>query len=242
MPLLIAILWLGSLLLYALTPSDAAPVARPSQRPATLGLPQAGERAVLAIASPNHVPLAARSPRVAAAPRRATAPHGHPLASTAPSRQPGWTEEWTAGGLRAAGNGVLRPGHTVPTLVPGLSISLRTALHPAVTDRLSPPARALQTARPRLEPARLVLSATGRTVWVTGYDLTGTTASGLPAGPGICAVDPTVIPLGTRISIDGIGTCLAADTGPAVIGTHIDVWVPDSQRAFNLTGIYTAHW
>jgi len=41
----------------------------------------------------------------------------------------------------------------------------------------------------------------GRTLTVsaTGYALPGRTATGLPVGPGIVAVDPTVIPLGTRI-------------------------------------------
>jgi 3D (Asp-Asp-Asp) domain-containing protein len=79
-------------------------------------------------------------------------------------------------------------------------------------------------------------------VWVTGYDLYGVTATGVSAGPGICAVDPTTIPLGTHIAIAGVGTCVAADTGPAVVGAHIDVWVPDYQSAVNLTGMYTASW
>jgi len=79
-------------------------------------------------------------------------------------------------------------------------------------------------------------------VWVTGYDLTGTTATGGAAGPGVCAVDPAVIPLGTRLIIDRVGSCVAADTGSAIVGAHIDVWVPDARTAYNLTGYYTAHW
>jgi len=79
-------------------------------------------------------------------------------------------------------------------------------------------------------------------VWVTGYDLYGITATGVPSGPGICAVDPYTIPLGTHITIAGVGSCTAADTGPAIIGAHIDVWVPDYWSAVNLTGYYTATW
>jgi 3D (Asp-Asp-Asp) domain-containing protein len=79
-------------------------------------------------------------------------------------------------------------------------------------------------------------------VWVTGYDLYGATATGVPTGPGICAVDPYTIPLGTHVAIAGVGRCVAADTGPAVTGAHIDVWVPDYQSAVNLTGWYTASW
>lgn len=48
----------------------------------------------------------------------------------------------------------------------------------------------------------------------------GVTAAGLPAGPGIVAVDPAVIPLGSTVIIDG-QRYLAADTG--VTGNHVDV-------------------
>src|SRR5207245_682251 len=39
------------------------------------------------------------------------------------------------------------------------------------------------------------------TVSATGYALTGRTATGMPVGWGVVAVDPSVIPLGTRMSI-----------------------------------------
>lgn len=50
----------------------------------------------------------------------------------------------------------------------------------------------------------------------------GVTASGLPAGSGIVAVDPDVIPLGSTVVIDG-QKYLAADTGSGVEGLHIDI-------------------
>lgn len=62
------------------------------------------------------------------------------------------------------------------------------------------------------------------TVTATGYSLSGTTATGLPVGPGIVAVDPSLIPLGTRMTIPGYGEGVAADTGSAVHGATIDVW------------------
>jgi len=64
------------------------------------------------------------------------------------------------------------------------------------------------------------------TVTATGYSLPGRTATGLPVGPGIVAVDPAVIPLGTRLSIPGYGEGVAADTGSAVQGMTIDLWFP----------------
>src|SRR5207253_5704906 len=68
-------------------------------------------------------------------------------------------------------------------------------------------------------------------VMSTGYALPGTTATGLPVGPGIVAVDPTVIPLGTRMTIPGYGEGVAADTGSAVTGADIDVAVATEAEA-----------
>ena len=79
-------------------------------------------------------------------------------------------------------------------------------------------------------------------VLVTGYVDRGYTASGIYTHPGTCAVDPRVIPLGTYITIDGIGTCHAEDTGGAVIGYHVDVWVPTTAEAYAITGYRMATW
>jgi peptidoglycan DL-endopeptidase CwlO len=62
------------------------------------------------------------------------------------------------------------------------------------------------------------------TVVATGYALPGHTASGIPVGPGVVAVDPAVIPLGTRLTIPGYGQGIAADTGGAIQGARIDLW------------------
>ena len=51
----------------------------------------------------------------------------------------------------------------------------------------------------------------------------GITASGIPATYGVAAVDPSVIPLGTRLYIPGYGEAIAADTGGAIVGHKIDL-------------------
>lgn len=45
----------------------------------------------------------------------------------------------------------------------------------------------------------------------------GLSATGIPLKKGHCAVDPSVIPYGSVVSISGVGTFLAVDTGKAVI-------------------------
>ena len=69
------------------------------------------------------------------------------------------------------------------------------------------------------------------TVEATGYSLAGPTATGVAVGWGIVAVDPTVIPLGTRMTIPGYGEGVAADTGGAVRGATIDLWFPTEAQA-----------
>lgn len=51
----------------------------------------------------------------------------------------------------------------------------------------------------------------------------GITRSGLPAGYGVVAVDPKVIPLMTRLYVPGYGQAIAGDTGGRVIGKHVDL-------------------
>jgi 3D (Asp-Asp-Asp) domain-containing protein len=53
--------------------------------------------------------------------------------------------------------------------------------------------------------------------------LTDTTASGMKAQRGVVAVDPSVIPLGTRVHVEGYGNAIAADTGSAIKGNRIDL-------------------
>lgn len=54
---------------------------------------------------------------------------------------------------------------------------------------------------------------------------------GLPLGQGIVAVDPKVIPLGTKLYVEGYGDAIAADTGGAIKGNRIDLCFPDHQSA-----------
>jgi 3D (Asp-Asp-Asp) domain-containing protein len=98
----------------------------------------------------------------------------------------------------------------------------------AAISLLESQARELAAAQPA--PA---LTQGGRTftVTATGYSLPGRTATGVSVGYGIVAVDPNVIPLGTKMTIPGYGQGVAADTGGAIVGARIDLWFPTRSEA-----------
>lgn len=61
----------------------------------------------------------------------------------------------------------------------------------------------------------------------------GYTANGMKAGYGVAAVDTSVIPLGTRLYVEGYGYCIAADTGGAIKGNRIDLCYGSHNAALN---------
>ncbi len=66
----------------------------------------------------------------------------------------------------------------------------------------------------------------------TAYTHTGyRTATGAATRRGIIAVDPRIIPLGTRLYVEGYGHGVAADTGGAIKGRRIDVFLESEAAA-----------
>ncbi|MEA4924477.1 MAG: 3D domain-containing protein [Syntrophomonadaceae bacterium] len=56
---------------------------------------------------------------------------------------------------------------------------------------------------------------------------------GLPLAKGIVAVDPKVIPMGTKLYVEGYGEAIAADQGNAIKGNRIDLYFDSHQAALN---------
>jgi uncharacterized protein YabE (DUF348 family) len=86
-------------------------------------------------------------------------------------------------------------------------------------------------------------SGNGKEIYVTSTAYTascngcsGTTATGvnLHANPNakVIAVDPRVIPLGSKVYVDGYGYAIASDTGGAIKGNKIDVFFPSKSDAY----------
>ena len=74
----------------------------------------------------------------------------------------------------------------------------------------------------------------GQSFRATAYCLKGRTASGGGVRRGIVAADTRILPLGTRINVSAgaySGTYTVADTGGAVRGRILDIWVPSCSEA-----------
>lgn len=95
----------------------------------------------------------------------------------------------------------------------------------------------IEAPKPETKPQLEVQSEApqgGRRLSVLAYSycLRGRTASGRYTEHGIVAVDPRVIPLGSKLYIPGYGWAVAADTGGAIIGNKIDVWLPSAAQCY----------
>ncbi|AIC93351.1 MULTISPECIES: 3D domain-containing protein [Shouchella] len=79
------------------------------------------------------------------------------------------------------------------------------------------------------------VEATAYTAFCEGCS--GVTATGidLRANPNqkVIAVDPNVIPLGSKVYVEGYGEAIAGDTGGAINGNKIDLFMPERQDALN---------
>ena len=68
----------------------------------------------------------------------------------------------------------------------------------------------------------------GRALTASGYDVTNTITY---EGRRIVAVDPSVVPLGTKVHVEGFGDAIALDTGGAIRGKIMDLLVGSKQEA-----------
>ncbi|RHW38397.1 LysM peptidoglycan-binding domain-containing protein [Lysinibacillus yapensis] len=79
----------------------------------------------------------------------------------------------------------------------------------------------------------IVMNSTAYTAYCSGCS--GKTATGidLRSNPNqkVIAVDPNVIPLGSKVWVEGYGEAIAGDTGGAIKGNKIDVFIPTQQQA-----------
>lgn len=111
----------------------------------------------------------------------------------------------------------------------------------ALLDRMFPAAKVRPTVK---VDGRSISYQTGRpmltTAYATGEPGVGTTAAtGLQVRPGMIAVDPNVIPLGTLLYVEGYGYGFAGDTGGLIRGEHVDLYTQNYWLATEGYGMQT---
>jgi 3D (Asp-Asp-Asp) domain-containing protein len=151
--------------------------------------------------------------------------------------------KWAAAGKRSTIASIRRRTHATRARLARIEARARAAQRaasrltpagrpaPVPVTAPTPPSAPPATTR---EPASPTTPAAGtRTLVVdaVAYHLSGRTASGLPVGVGVIAVDPAVMPLGTRVFVPGYGAAVAADVGSAIRGNIIDLWMPSTAAA-----------
>lgn len=61
----------------------------------------------------------------------------------------------------------------------------------------------------------------------------GQTATGMKPQVGVVAVDPKIIPLGTKLYVEGYGLAIAGDVGGAIKGHRIDLFMNTSRECYD---------
>ncbi|WP_370221865.1 LysM peptidoglycan-binding domain-containing protein [Cytobacillus sp.] len=87
------------------------------------------------------------------------------------------------------------------------------------------------------EKAQKVLNMEATAYTANCEGCSGITATGinLKENPDqkVISVDPNVIPLGTKVHVEGYGNAVAGDTGGAIKGNKIDIFMPSQEDAIN---------
>lgn len=87
------------------------------------------------------------------------------------------------------------------------------------------------TATPVAQGKTLVVSATAYSRHEAGLSNFTATGIDLSVNPMVIAVDPSVVPLGSLVSVPGYGIAIAGDTGGAIVGNKIDLHMEDLNAA-----------
>ena len=91
-------------------------------------------------------------------------------------------------------------------------------------------ANILKTSRGNIRYKKVMdIEATAYTIAEGNGD--GVTSIGIVPYRGIIAVDPSVVPYGTRVYVPGYGLAMAGDTGGAIVGNRIDCFMESYSEA-----------
>ncbi|MED1470701.1 3D domain-containing protein [Bacillus salipaludis] len=101
---------------------------------------------------------------------------------------------------------------------------------------LHPKKQAPKQSEEKVKAAKqITVKATAYTASCEGCSGITKTGVNIKANPNakVIAVDPNVIPLGSKVYVEGFGEATAADTGSAIKGNRIDVFIPSEADAID---------
>lgn len=78
----------------------------------------------------------------------------------------------------------------------------------------------------------MIMEATAYTKSIEEGTHRGITKSGTQVSRGTVAIDPRIIPLGTKIYVEGYGHAECLDTGGAIKGNRIDLYMDSREECF----------
>ncbi|MBX9973855.1 3D domain-containing protein [Cytobacillus firmus] len=113
----------------------------------------------------------------------------------------------------------------------------KPAPEPAKPAVESQPAAEPEAEKPAETAAQTVLNMEATAYTANCEGCSGITATGinLKENPDqkVISVDPNVIPLGSKVHVEGYGNAVAGDTGGAIKGNKIDIFMPSQEDAIN---------
>jgi 3D (Asp-Asp-Asp) domain-containing protein len=119
---------------------------------------------------------------------------------------------------------------TAPSSIPATRDGVRSLLLGVVLATL-----AACTAPVQPDVARVPPAPTLKDFEATAYSIEGKTASGAHTREGICAADPAILPLGSRIRVHEAGKYsgeyVVTDTGRTIKGREIDIYLANDAEA-----------
>jgi 3D (Asp-Asp-Asp) domain-containing protein/LysM repeat protein len=121
---------------------------------------------------------------------------------------------------------------TEPVEAPQVQTETVTPTEPSVQSEPVPPTGPVEETTASTEEV-IQVTATAYTASCEGCS--GVTATGIDLNQNpnqkVIAVDPNVIPLGTKVYVEGYGEAIAGDTGGAIKGNKIDLYMPHHSDA-----------
>ncbi|MFD2171564.1 3D domain-containing protein [Tumebacillus lipolyticus] len=151
---------------------------------------------------------------------------------------------------------LLYAGETI--IIPaGMTGKPKVTVQPVTKPAIPTPAAQAPVAKPKPQPVAPTVAGMAYSkainMTATAYgpanvmsEWGGYTYSGTKVRPGVIAVDPKVIPLGTKVYVTGYNTPLlpaggfvatAEDTGGAIKGNRIDIYIEGTQAQLNQFGM-----